>query len=75
MIEDEVMLPRSMSNSLIFGVIVDWCYVNIGPQAISRDSVDHEFNWYQSSQFGHDVWHFANKDDATWFKLTWCRSE
>ena len=70
MIEDEVMLPRSISNTDNIIALEDWCSENIGPRARSRDHVDHEFNWYESSHFGHSVFYFASKEDAVWFRLS-----
>lgn len=70
MIEAEVVVYR---NILATDHVIDmavWCRENIGPEARARDHVGSESPWYESTSFGHSIFHFADKDDAIVFKLT-----
>jgi len=66
MIEAEVHIK-----SLEISRMVDWCCKNIGPEAVSRDTVDDDRPWHWNANFRKTTFYFARGRDATWFSLRW----
>ena len=66
MIEAEIKVSRDNISRM-----VNWCNKNIGTQANSRDTVDHEHPWHWSRSFFDPIFYFAKESDAMWFKLVW----
>ena len=57
--------------SLEISRMVDWCCKNIGPEAVSRDTVDNNRPWFWNMNFRDATFYFARGQDATMFSLMW----
>lgn len=48
-----------------------WLLSNVGTHAKFRDQVSEEHPWHVDHNFGYLEYHFARKEDAVLFTLTW----